>query len=208
MKKFTAIVLASLMVCALLPLIVFAEDGDERILWSDYIESVEVLDLDLLAAEGRAVENVENTEYVFDKWYMPSLLHITMKDGSVTDYEIDTSGMRTAEDEVIFVLTVAPGVDLTFAEFIICFPGEEYYCYGISQKFGEGEDAEYEEVFSVFIDPDPDSGNSMDIFDTVLLVLDFVDFGPGDADLSTFEGIFAYLKHLIETIIELFTMFA
>ena len=55
MKKLFSIVLAALMLCAMLSLPAFANAAP---LWSDYIESVEVLDLDQVSIKG----HTEKTE--------------------------------------------------------------------------------------------------------------------------------------------------
>ena len=166
MKKRFVWILVAVMLCNILPLCVFAEDGTaEEPLWSDYIASVQVLDLDQIKLEGHTDES---GTYVFDSWYLPAKLQFTMKDGSERPVEIDTSGMQSAEDEVEFVMNVAPGIDLTFVVFLMYLGSMDNVAYGISQKTGEGEGTEYNEVFSDLINLNPDAKETGGIFGRII----------------------------------------
>lgn len=183
MKKLSALILVAVMLCSVLPLYVFAEDGTaEEPLWSDYVASVQVLDLDQLVFERHFDQNGAP---VFDNWYLPAKLQFTMKDGGVKMIEIDTSVMQSAEDEVEFVVNVAPGVDLTFVTFFMYLRSVDAVAYGISQKTGEGEDADYSEVFSDYIELNPEANGTNSIFGRIIAFLKFL--------FSSLEVLFSML---------------
>ena len=148
MKKLISIVLAALMLCTMLSLGAVAKNVP---LWSDYFTSVEVLDLDKVMAKGHTEKD---ETFVCDEWNLPQKIQFTKKDGSKIVVTVDTSGMKSAEDDVVFTVEAAKGVELTFVEFMTTMAKFDFIMLGISQKIGDGDNVEYEEVTSIDLDYD------------------------------------------------------
>ena len=168
MKKSVSIVLAVLMLLSVLSLPVFAEKAP---LWSDYFSSVEILDLDQVEVKGHTEKN---GDFICDEWNVPQQFRFTKKDGGKIDVTADTSGMQDASDDVVFTVEVESGVVLTFVEYMTVLQKNNCILLGISQKFGDGDDAEYVEVTSVDVNYDLSSGanndkSSLSIWDRIVL---------------------------------------
>ena len=168
MKKLVSIVLVALMLFAMPSLFAFAESAS---LWSDYITSVEVLDLDQISVKGHTEKS---GNFVCDEWYVPQKFRLTMKDGGTIDVTADTSGMTDITDDVVFTVDVGNGVELTFIEYLIVMAKNDYILLGISQKIGDGDNAEYSEVLAPDIDYDltSDANNdksALSIWDRIVL---------------------------------------
>lgn len=205
LQKTIAAVLAAVLLCAALPPSVSA--AGKKYVWSDYIESVRVLDIDRVTVTWHAAEG---GGYVYDGWYLPERIRFMMKDGSRQDVTVDTSGMQSVEDEVEFVLTVAPGVKLTFAEYLTVAPANGSAAYALAQKTGKGGNAEYDEIYLRFIDVTPaqDGEEDADLMDSLSKILELFDPGEGgELDLSSWESIIAFFKNVINTIMKIVAMF-
>ena len=177
MKKLISIVLAALMLCTMLSLGAVAKNVP---LWSDYFTSVEVLDLDKVMAKGHTEKD---GTFVCDEWNLPQKIQFTKKDGSKIVVTVDTSGMKSAEDDVVFTVEAAKGVELTFVEFMTTMAKFDFIMLGISQKIGDGDNVEYEEVTSIDLD------------------YDFSDSSVNDKSaLSLWDRIVLFFKDLIQKI--------
>ena len=185
MKKLLSIVLAALMLCATLSLFAAAEDAPE---WSDYITSVEVVDLDQIEIKGHTEKD---GKFVCDEWKLPEQYRFTLKDGSKIDATADSSGIESPEDDVIFSVEVADGIELTFVQYIVIMADNNCILLGISQKIGDGEDARYIEVTSEDIDYDFDSSANND-----------------KSALSLWDRIVLFFKDLIRKIEVFFMQFS
>ena len=170
MKKLCAIVLVAVMLCSMLSLFASAADMPE---WSDYIASVEVLDLDQIVIKGHTEKD---GTFVCDEWKLPQNYRFTMKDGSKIDVTADYSGIQHAEDDAVFSVQVADGIELTFIQYITIMAKNDYILLGISQRIGEGEDARYIEVTTEDIDYDFGSSanndkSALNLWDRIVLFI-------------------------------------
>ena len=168
MKKLLSIFLAALMLCTMLSLPIYAKDAPK---WTDYFTSAEILDLDKTMVKGHTEKG---GAFVCDEWNLPQKIQFTKKDGSKIVVTIDTSGMKNAEDDVVFTVKAAKDVQLTFVEFMIAMPKNDYILIGISQMIGDGDNAKYDEVLTADVHYDFDASgvndkSSLSLWDRIVL---------------------------------------